>query len=89
MQCCPSFGLVMTLEMFNLSSANTLQMQITRLFTPTATAGHLGLISGDIACSAVGLDSECKGSLVCTQHAGCSCLPGWKGISCDEGMFYG
>ncbi|XP_071812319.1 uncharacterized protein [Apostichopus japonicus] len=50
----------------------------------TATRGQFGLIDGDIPCATVGLDADCKGSLMCSQHAGCSCAPGWKGINCDE-----
>ncbi|XP_071812312.1 uncharacterized protein [Apostichopus japonicus] len=50
----------------------------------TATRGQFGVIDGDIPCATVGLDADCKGSLMCSQHAGCSCAPGWKGINCDE-----
>ncbi|XP_071841006.1 uncharacterized protein [Apostichopus japonicus] len=50
----------------------------------TATRGQFGLIDGDIPCATVGLDADCKGSLMCSGHAGCSCAPGWKGMNCDE-----
>ncbi|KAJ8032336.1 Collagen alpha-3(VI) chain [Holothuria leucospilota] len=46
--------------------------------------GLLGGLNGNIPCLDLGYGRSCDGALVCSEKAGCTCAPGWKGIHCDE-----